>query len=322
MPFAQWGYPRTGHDEFDASFPADFISEAIDQTRGWFYSLLMISTLVFDEARARCPVADPHPYKTCIVLGHVTDKEGKKESKSKGNYTPPEVILEKVAMEFAAISGKDARRRASAEGSRVHRARGPRRARPPSGREGSRLRARLTRDHVVELAVEPRQEAFRVAWSSSPTRSSRDSGCRSRPRGVKLLPVDVPRLPAEERVTIDDPATPAPGADAFRWFFFASNPPWTNTRHSLGNVRALQKEFPIKLRNVYSFFTIYANIDDFDPVTEKGRPISQRSFSIDGFFRSSSELERKCIAVPRRRISRTRRRGRSPISWTRSRTGT
>ncbi|HXN33122.1 MAG TPA: isoleucine--tRNA ligase, partial [Polyangiaceae bacterium] len=95
MPFAQWGYPHRGRAEFERSFPADFISEAIDQTRGWFYSLLMISTLVFEEQPY------PHPFKTCIVLGHVSDREGKKESKSKGNYTPPEIILDKVAMEFA-----------------------------------------------------------------------------------------------------------------------------------------------------------------------------------------------------------------------------
>ncbi len=58
-----------------------------------------------------------------------------------------------------------------------------------------------------------------------------------------VKPVEVPRLPADERVTIEDPSSPAPGADAFRWFFYASNPPWSNTRHSLSNVRALQKEF-------------------------------------------------------------------------------
>ena len=98
MPFAQWGYPQRGRAEFEASFPADFISEAIDQTRGWFNSLLWISTLLFPER------AKPHPYKTCIVLGHVADRYGKKESKSKGNYTPPEVILDRVRLEFAAVA--------------------------------------------------------------------------------------------------------------------------------------------------------------------------------------------------------------------------
>src|SRR5262249_43075316 len=65
-------------------------------------------------------------------------------------------------------------------------------------------------------------------------------------------------------------STLAPGADALRWFFFATSPPWTNTRHSLGNVRGAQKEFLVKLRNVYSFFTIYANIDGFSPA--EGNP--------------------------------------------------
>src|SRR5262249_9340089 len=69
------------------------------------YSLLMISTLVFDDecqTRLGLPktVPYPHPYKTCIVLGHVSDKEGKKESKQKGNYTPPDLILDDVAMDF------------------------------------------------------------------------------------------------------------------------------------------------------------------------------------------------------------------------------
>ena len=81
MPFAQWGYPHKNKDKFAEQFPADFISEAIDQTRGWFYSLLMISTLVFPERKI------PHPYETCLVLGHVGDKEGKKESKSKSSIS-------------------------------------------------------------------------------------------------------------------------------------------------------------------------------------------------------------------------------------------
>src|SRR3712207_4119677 len=79
------------------------------------------------------------------------------------------------------------------------------------------------------------------------------------------MPVEVPRLAPAERVVLRDPSTRAPGADAFRWFFFAASPSWSNTRHSLANVRLLQKDFQVKLRNVYSFFTIYANIDGFNP---------------------------------------------------------
>ncbi len=166
MPFARFGFPHRNRDRFLASFPADFITEAIDQTRGWFYSLLMISTLLFDEetcGRLGIPVPDgPHPYRSCLVLGHVTDAEGRKESKSRGNYTPPEVTLDEV------------------------------------------------------------------------------------------------------------------GADAFRWFFLAGAAPWAAKRHSPANVRAAAREFPLKLRNVVSFFTIYAGIDGFDPRTDEGRPVSER----------------------------------------------
>src|SRR5260370_15754847 len=80
-----------------------------------------------------------------------------------------------------------------------------------------------------------------------------------------VLPAHVPRLTREERVTLEDPSNPAPGADAFRWFFYAASPPSSATRHSLSNVRALQKEFAVKLRNVDSLLTIYAGIDSCSP---------------------------------------------------------
>ena len=79
MPFAQYHYPFENKEVFEKNFPADFISEAVDQTRGWFYSLLAISTLLFDKA----------PYKNVIVLGHIQDKDGQKMSKSKGNAVDP-----------------------------------------------------------------------------------------------------------------------------------------------------------------------------------------------------------------------------------------
>lgn len=79
MPFAQWHYPFENKDIFEENFPADFISEAVDQTRGWFYSLLAESTLIFNKA----------PYKNVIVLGHVQDENGQKMSKSKGNAVDP-----------------------------------------------------------------------------------------------------------------------------------------------------------------------------------------------------------------------------------------
>ena len=169
MPFAQWGYPHQGKEDFEKAWPADFISEGIDQTRGWFYSLMMISTLLFDEA------PQPHPYKSCIALGHVCDKDGKKESKSQGNFTPPDEILDTY------------------------------------------------------------------------------------------------------------------GADAMRWYFYSANPPYNNTRYSPEAVREAQKEFLVKLHNVYSFFVIYANIDGFDPETSPRSEPSDRSL-IDRWILSELNL--------------------------------
>ncbi len=84
MPFAQHHYPFENKELFEQQFPADFISEAVDQTRGWFYSLLAISTLLFNKA----------PFKNVIVLGHVQDENGQKMSKSKGNAVDPFEALE------------------------------------------------------------------------------------------------------------------------------------------------------------------------------------------------------------------------------------
>ena len=85
MPFAQYHYPFENKEVFEQTFPADFISEAVDQTRGWFYTLLVISTILFDKA----------PFKNCIVLGHVNDKNGVKMSKHKGNVVDPWSVLDK-----------------------------------------------------------------------------------------------------------------------------------------------------------------------------------------------------------------------------------
>lgn len=289
MPFAQWGFPHQGEEQFKKSFPADFISEAIDQTRGWFYSLLMISTLLFDEETQKrfglAPVRSyPLPYKTCIVLGHVSDKEGKKESKSKGNYTPPDVILESVQMDFAVLDEKDVDgvkaepgvafiAREDMEGLDVL--------------EGAKVRLSLPGGGVTrDLTVKPHKKLRRrVVVLHETDRKAVGAETTS----IKdVPPVEVPRLPKSERVTVLDPATPAPGADAFRWFFYAASPPWSATRHSLSNVRAMQKETLVKLRNVYSFFTIYANIDGFDPSQPK-LPV-QKLAEIDRWILSELNL--------------------------------
>ena len=85
MPFAQWHYPFENKETFEERFPADFISEAIDQTRGWFYTLMAISTLIFGKS----------PFENCIVMGHVQDKDGKKMSKHLGNVVDPWSVLDK-----------------------------------------------------------------------------------------------------------------------------------------------------------------------------------------------------------------------------------
>jgi isoleucyl-tRNA synthetase len=281
MPFAQWGFPHLAgsRERFDDAFPADFISEAIDQTRGWFYSLLMVSTLVFDaETQNKMGLSTlrsfPHPYRTCIVLGHVCDREGRKESKNKGNYTPPEIILDRVRMEFgvlpeafgktaaageAFIAREDLEGMDLGDGASVSLYRADR---PEQRRQVKLFAAKKLPRRLVVLS-----EAERTALELGDVTT-----------GLDTRPPEVPRLAAGERVMIEDGNTPAPGADAFRWFFYAASPPWSNTRHSLKNVRTLQKDFVVKLRNVYSFFTIYANIDGWDPKQPecRGEPLAER----------------------------------------------
>ena len=299
MPFAQLGYPHVegSQDAFDRSYPADFISEAIDQTRGWFYSLMTIGNLIFNDADK------PHPYRHCIVLGHVLDKEGKKESKSRGNYTPPEVILDSVRMAFAPISGKTEYAKNL-----------------PALKKGEAL---IGQDDFDGLDLKPgcevvlyRQDnpSARRTVTLKPVPKPKKANDPVFPRRVVLLsatdkkalklsfgpadvrPAEVPNLPDNQRVVLEYEGMPAPGADAFRWFFYASNPPWNSTRHSLPNVRTLQKELPIKLRNVYAFFVTYANIDGFSPVSDESarRPIEQRAL-LDRWI--LSELERTKLEV-------------------------
>jgi isoleucyl-tRNA synthetase len=155
MPFAQWGYlgedgPAEAKQRFEDQFPADFISEALDQTRGWFYSQLAISTLLFGKGSGK-EKPYPHPFKNCIVLGLMLGEDGQKMSKSKRNYREPREIFDKF------------------------------------------------------------------------------------------------------------------GADALRWYFFATQPPWTTIRYAERAIKDSIPEFLLRLWNCYSFFVIYANIDGFDP---------------------------------------------------------
>lgn len=142
MPFAQWHYPFENKEMFDQNFPAGFISEAVDQTRGWFYTLTALGTALFDQS----------PFENCIVLGHVLDEHGQKMSKSKGNGVDPMVLLDTV------------------------------------------------------------------------------------------------------------------GADATRWHFYTCSSPWLPTRLGLKNVQETQRGFISTLWNVYSFYVLYAEIDQFNPL--------------------------------------------------------
>ena len=145
MPFAQLHYPFENKELFEKNFPAGFISEAIDQTRGWFYTLTAIGTALFGRT----------PFENCIVLGHVLDGKGQKMSKSKGNGVDPMLLLDTV------------------------------------------------------------------------------------------------------------------GADATRWHFYTVSAPWLPTRLSLENVQETQRGFLSTLWNVYAFYVLYAEIDQFNPLNYK-----------------------------------------------------
>ncbi len=117
MPFAQWGFPHTGREMFAEQLPADFISEALDQTRGWFYSLVAISTLLFGEKgvarnNPQSAIRNPNyplPFRTCIVLGLLMGEDGLKMSKQKKNYKDPGYIFEHEgadAMRWLFFSGQ------------------------------------------------------------------------------------------------------------------------------------------------------------------------------------------------------------------------
>ena len=250
MPFAQWGFPHQNVDVFRQNWPADFISEAVDQTRGWFYSLLMISTLLFDApTRARYGLAEgaAHPYKSCVVLGHVCDMDGYKESKSKGNYTSPDLVL-RGRMKMRAVAEADLPRGVVGMGKAAVR----------SIDLGPKETLRLT---VGEL------DAGGLQLGALAGKHRGKETLAMHPDDLAALGLDPAAGPAE--VWVHAPFQP-PGVDAFRWLFYAANPPWTNTRPSLRAIREGQREFHLRLANVYSFFAIYANLAGFDPAEAEG----------------------------------------------------
>ncbi len=291
MPFAQFGFPHVDGSKaaFKRALPADFISEAIDQTRGWFYSLMMVSNLLFPEQKA------PHPYKRCIVLGHVSDKTGKKESKSAGNYTPPDIILDRVRLAFAPIETPNVAPKAGValiaredlegldvpEGTKVRVYRPDREPGKVDGVPSVTLTLEAAKKLPRRVVVLPPEVRAELGLELA---------------AVDTRPAEVPALPVAQRAWIEPEGAFAPGADAFRWFFYASSPPWSNTRHSLGNVRGLQKELPIKLRAIYSFFVTYAKIDGFDPKKDEDqrRPTRDRA-QLDRWIISELETTKKKV---------------------------
>jgi isoleucyl-tRNA synthetase len=256
MPFAQWGWPHRGKEAFAQSFPADFISEAVDQTRGWFYSLLMISTLLFDDETCKefglSPAGYPRPYRNCIVLGHICDMEGRKESKSKGNYTSPNLVLR-------------GRTRLDAF--------------PDAGLKPGEVG--LKPDQVPSLDCGP-DDRITITGPGGKLAAKVVKAAVKPKDAVHLHPDDLQALGLPAAGGSIGFATPgeAPGADAFRWLFCASNAPWSNTRISVRAIKEGQREFLIRLRNVYQFFGIYADIAQknrqFDPSGHAPRPVTER----------------------------------------------
>ncbi|MEY3212468.1 MAG: hypothetical protein RIT28_2949, partial [Pseudomonadota bacterium] len=256
MPFAQWGFPHQGVEAFKASFPADFISEAVDQTRGWFYSLLMISTLLFDkESCAELGLGDvgeARPYKTCMVLGHVCDMDGKKESKSKGNYTSPDLVMTgRVRQQVV----------------------------PDTRLKPGQLGLKEAQVRALDLGAEDR---FTATGPEGQTLALEVVVCEVKGKDIMGMHPDdiaglglVPEQDGATRVNLKAPFEP-PGADAFRWLFTSSNPPWNNTRLSLRAIREGQRDFLMRLKNVHSFFTIYAKIAGFDPNAPAARAPKDR----------------------------------------------
>lgn len=193
MPFAQWGYPHTGRDWFQSQFPADFISEAIDQTRGWFYSQLAISTMLFGE-NAGVPKSDessiayPHPFKNCIVLGLML-AEWYESKDGKQRFLTEEDARAALGSDFVQKTGKMSKQ--------LRNYRSP-------------------------------QEIF-------------------------------------DRY----------GADALRWYLFANQAPWNSILYSERAIRDSIPEFMLRLWNVFSFFTIYAEIDGFTGPSDITGPLDQ-----------------------------------------------
>ncbi|MDA7950120.1 MAG: isoleucine--tRNA ligase [Pirellulaceae bacterium] len=212
MPFAQWGYPHVGKEELLSQFPADFISEALDQTRGWFYSLLAISTLLFSKESRKgseeeavkdvvnAQLAEvlekldyPHPYKNCIVLGLML-AEWWESPDGQERFLVEEEARQKY--------GKKTQHKV--------------------GKMSKSLRNYRSPEEIFESY----------------------------------------------------------GADALRWYFMANQAPWNSILYSERAIKESIPEFILRLWNVYGFFVIYANIDQFSPESELLQDVGQLDPSV------------------------------------------
>ncbi len=249
MPFAQWGWPHQNHEAFAAQFPADFISEALDQTRGWFYSQLAISTMLFGGANKNANEKETNEYLTSNAISAPTPTDSLKHA-----YPHPFrncIVLGLMLAEW--WESKDGVQRFLSE---------------------AEAEAALGKNVVKK-----------VGKMSKQLRNYRS-------------PNDI---------------FDAYGADALRWYFFANQAPWNSIVYSERTIRDSIPEFLLRLWNVFSFFTIYAEIDKFDPTVgiespgqltpqdlsraKTYRPASERS-EIDRWI--LSELARTIAAVTER----------------------
>ncbi len=242
MPFAQWGYPHVpGSEEaFWEQFPADFISEAIDQTRGWFYSLLTISTLLF----------------------------GNRPSESTGQTAahPGRTIPESFYQTGQTGSGKPS---ASAGGQA-----GELPAAFPSSVSSSKARP-VPYPHPFRNCIV--LGLMLAEWWESPDGKRR---FLSETEAQQACGQGYVHKVGKMSKQLRNYRTPEEifnqyGADALRWYFFANQAPWTSIVYSERAIKETIPEFLLRLWNVYSFFVIYANIDGFDPAKEIGKPGGQ-----------------------------------------------
>ena len=256
MPFAQWGWPHQNDEQFAEQFPADFISEAIDQTRGWFYSQLAISTMLFGEG-ASIDVSDS------AAESNESKSNESKSSESKSSESQPSESKATASKPTTAIAR-------SGEQDYPH----PYRNCIVLGLMLSQWYEAMPADggpKVIALTEEETADHPGLSFTKKTGKMSKQL------RNY--------RSPSE----IFDRY----GADAMRWFFFANQAPWNSIIYADSAIRDSIPEFLLRLWNTFSFFTIYAEIDGFDPTSASGadeqlspeslassptyRPIEQRS---------------------------------------------